>query len=314
MRGFFPKDSVLRIASFIIAIILWFYVILVVDPSVDIVVKDIPLRYSNQDVLGEKGLSVVIDPDATVELKIRGSRKKIANIENKNIYATVDLANMNSVGTFNLPISISIPYEYEEIVSKKPNNATVVIDEISTAERKVKIKTVGSVANGYMAGTPVHSVEKVTLKGAKSMVEQIYGVEAVLDFDSRTGEINDREKLYFTDSNGKRIDADDVVYQAVSIDVDTVEINCPVMKLKTVPVTVDAAGLGEDFKLSLQPSNVTIYAENEILAEVTEIAAEIVDVKKLTEEGVLKVELQIPEGVSMRDGIKEVTVKVEKKD
>ncbi len=314
MKGFFPKDSVLKIVSFIIAIILWFYVILVIDPSVDILVKDIPLRYSNQDVLGEKGLSVVIDPDATVELKIRGSRKKIANIENKNIYATVDLANMNSVGTFNLPISISIPYEYEEIVSKKPNNATVVIDEISTAERKVKIKTVGSVANGYMAGTPVHSVEKVTLKGAKSMVEQVYGVEAILDFDSRTGEINDREKLYFTDSNGKRIDADDVVYQAVSVDVDTVEINCPVMKLKTVPVTVDATGLGEDYKLLLQPANVTVFAENEILAELSEISAGAIDVDLLTTEGTQVLELQIPDGVSMRDGIKKVTVKAEKRD
>ena len=314
MKSFFPRDSVLKIASFIIAIILWFYVILVVDPSVEIVVKDIPLRYANQNVLEEKGLGLVVDPDATVELKISGSRKKIANIENKNIYATVDLANMNSVGTFTLPISISIPYEYDEIISKKPNNATVVIDEISTAEREVKIKTTGSVANGYMAGTPVHSVEKVMLKGAESLVEKVAGVEAVLDFDGRTGEINDRERLYFVDSSGKRIPSEDVVYQAVTIDVDTVEINCPVMKLKTVPVSVDAAALGSGYKITLQPSNVTVYAENEILDELTEIVADAIDAEKLLVEGTQTLTLQVPEGVSMRDGIKEVTVKIEKNE
>ncbi len=314
MKSFFAKDSVLKVVSFVAAILLWFYVILIVDPSVDIVVKDIPLRYANQDVLAERGLSLVVDPDATVELKIRGSRKKIANIENKNIYATVDLANMNSVGTFTLPIGISIPYEYDEIISKKPNNATVVIDEITTAERPVKIKTVGSVASGYIAGTPTHSVEKVTLKGAAALVDRIAGVEAVLDFDGRTGEINDRERLYFVDENGKKIPSDDVVYMAVTIDVDNVEINCPVMKLKTVPVVVDTAVLNGEYKVTLQPSNVTIYADNKILEEITEISAGALNVAVLAEDGVQTVELIIPEGVSMRDGIKEITVKAEKNE
>ena len=314
MKGFFLKDSSLKGISFVVAVLLWFYVILVVDPSVDIPVRDIPLRYANQNLLEERGLSLVADPNATIELKIRGSRKKIANIDNKNIYATVDLSNMTKVGTFTLPISISIPYEYDEIVSKKPNNATVVIDRIVTASRNVEIKTEGSVANGYIAGTPTTSTASVTLKGASMLVDRIHGVAATLDFDGRTGDISDKEKIYFVDSNGKKIDDKDSIYDWVSVDVDKVDIKCSVMKLKTVPVKVDTSSLGDGYKVTIQPSNVTIYAENEILSGIDEIVARPISSNTLSEEGKQTVELVVPEGVLMRDGIKEVMVKAEKKD
>ncbi|MBQ9757386.1 MAG: hypothetical protein IJW15_03080 [Clostridia bacterium] len=314
MKGFFAKDSVLKVVSFVIAVLLWFYIIAVVDPSVDITVRDIPIRYQNQAMLEERGLSLVADPDASVELKIRGSRKKIASIDNKNVYATVDLANMTKVGTFSLPISISVPYEYDEIVSKNPYNASVVIDKIVTAERTVDVVTTSSVANGYIATTPVPSVKTVTLKGASTLVEKIRGVAATLDFDGRSAEIKDKAELYFVDGNGKKIDKNDSIYSSVEMSMDSVEITCPVFKIKTVPVVVDDSSIKSEYKVSVQPSNVTVYAENGVLENVTEILVERLDVAKLKEEGMQTVGLVIPEGVSMRDGITEITVKAEKRN
>ncbi len=314
MKGFFAKDSVLKVVSFVIAVLLWFYIIAVVDPSVNITVKDIPIRYQNQAMLEERGLSLVVDPDASVELKISGSRKKIANIDNKNVYATVDLANMTKVGTFSLPISISVPYEYDEIISKNPYNASVVIDKIVTAERPISVFASGSVANGYIADEPVTSVKTVTLKGASTLVEKVRSVAAVLDFDGRSAEIKDKSKLHFVDANGKIIDERDNIYSVVKMNIESVEIVCPVFKVKTVPIVIDDSSLKSDYKVSVQPSNVTIYAENEILSEITEIMAARIDVAKLKEEGTQTVGLDIPEGVSMRDGITEITVKAEKRN
>ena len=97
------------------------------------------------------------------------------------------------------------------------------------------------------------------------------------------------------------------------MNINAVEIKCPVMKLKTVPVEVDTSALGQGYKVTIQPSNVTVYAENAILETISEITASI-DVDALAEEGVQQVKLVIPEGVSMRDGITEVTVKAEKRD
>ncbi len=312
MKSFFIKDSTLKVLSFIIAVVLWFYVILVIDPSVDITIRHIPLRYVNQSVLEERGLSLVEDPDLTVELKIRGSRKKIANIDNKNIYATVDLANMTKVGTFTIPISISIPYEYEEIVNKKPNNATIFIDKIITAQRGIKVETTGSVASGYIAGVPVPSVDVVTIKGASTLIEKIKDVGVTLDFDSRTGEINDREKIYFINSEGQRIEETDPIYQSVVANVDAVEVKCPVMKTKTVPVEISPS-LGDEYKVTVQPPNVTIYADSDLLDEVSQITANV-NPDTLRTEGEQQTTLNIPDGISMRDGITTVTVLAEKKN
>ena len=314
MKDFFLRDSVLKVISFIIALLLWFYIIAVVDPSVDVTVKDIPIRYTNDALIEDKGLCLIRDEKTTVELKIRGSRKRIANIDEKNIYATVDLANINKTGTFSLPIAISIPYEYDEIVSKKPYNANVMIDKVVTTQREVKVMTLGSTANGYIAGTPVPSINTVRLSGASTMIERISSVGVELDFDGRAADIKDTEKLFFVDKDGKKISEDSLVYDLVAMNVETIEVECPVYKQNTVPVKVDAKASGgvENYKISVQPANVTIYAENEILETVNEVLTNVVNLDEITEEPVT-VEIKLPDGVFLRDGVNVVTVKAEKR-
>ena len=314
MKDFFLRDSVLKIVSFVVALLLWFYIIAVIDPSVDITVKDIPIRYTNEQLVVDKGLCLVSDDDTTVELKIRGSRKRIANIENKNIYATVDLANISKTGTFSLPIAISIPYEYDEIVNKKPYNANVFIDKVVTVHREVKVGTSGSTANGYIAGTPVPSVTTIKLTGAATMIDTISGVGAELDFDGRTADIKDTEKLFFLDKNGKKISESNKIYELVKMDIETVDVECKVYKQKTVSVKVNAKASGgvDGYKISVQPEHITIYAENEVLETVNELRTKPVNLDEITT-GSITVGIELPEGVFLRDGVDVVTVKAEKR-
>ncbi len=314
MKDFFLKDSVLKVISFVIALLLWIYIIAVVDPSVDVTVKDIPIRYTNEDQLTEKGLCLVSDKKDVVELKIRGSRKRIANIDNKNIYATVDLSNINKTGTFSVPIAISIPYEYNEIVNKKPYNLDVLIDEIVTAERDIKVMTTGSTANGYIASSPIIPIGTVELTGARSLIESIKNVGVLVDFDGRAADIKDTEKLFFIGKDDKRIDGGDFIYDLVKMSEEEITVEFPVYRLKTVPVKADIKGTGniEDYKVSLQLENVTIYASNEILDEVEEIWTEPIMVSQMENQS-KSIGLKLPEGVFLRDGISEISVKVEKR-
>ena len=85
-------------------------------------------------------------------------------------------------------------------------------------------------------------------------------------------------------------------------------------KQKTVPVKVDAKASGgvESYKISVQPANVTIYAENEVLETVNEVLTNAVNLDEMTEESVT-VEIKLPDGVFLRDGVDVVTVKAEKR-
>ncbi len=315
MKTFFSKDSVLKVVSLIIAILIWFYIIIVVDPSVDVTIRDIPVKYVNQDVLSDSGLCLVNDQTAKVELKIRGSRKKIVNIDNKNVYATVDVSNISRTGTFSLPIGLSIPYEYSEIVSKKPYNAEVVVDKKESKDVEISIVKSGSVANGYIGGEARTEDSGVKLTGAKSLLDNIGGAAVRFDYDDRAANINDTAKLYMLDRNGKIIEEDNYLYDMVEMDITETKISCPVYKLKNVPVKLNIAD-GVDlrnYKVSIQPSNVSVYGENEILGEVSEIFTGQFNIDEIAEEGTGTVKLVIPEGIKMRDAVTEVTVKAERR-
>ena len=92
-------------------------------------------------------------------------------------------------------------------------------------------------------------------------------------------------------------------------------MECEIYKLKTVPVKVDAkTNIGIDrYKISVQPANVTIYGESELLETINELKTESVSIDNLEEE-VVSAALVIPEDIKLRDGITEISVKIEKRD
>ena len=97
---------------------------------------------------------------------------------------------------------------------------------------------------------------------------------------------------------------------------DEIEIECPVYKVKTVPVTVDFGGdvNTDEYKITVQPSNLSVYADNDTLAQLTEIKTEPVDFNVLKEKGTVTSGIAVPEGVYLRDGITEITVKLAEKN
>lgn len=310
MKDFLSKDSVLKAISFIVAVLIWIYIIIVVDPLVDVTVRDIPVRYANRTMLTEQGLCVLDGGDNIVELKIKGSRKKIANIDNKNVYATVDLGSITRTGRYTLPVNISIPYEYSEILSKKPYSIEVNIDKLAREERNVEIIAEGEVAEGYIAGKPVSDISKVEVEGPASVLAEVKRVCATFDYEERAADIKETAEIHVLDANGKRID------DKIKLGTDKTEIQCPVYKLKTVPVTVDygAEVNTDEYRITVQPSNLSVYASNELLAELSEIFTERVSFDELKENKSVICGIVVPEGVSLRDGITEITIKLAEKN
>ena len=312
MKKFFSKDYILKLVSFIIAIIIWCYIIIVLDPPVDVVVKDIPIRYVQQNALMDQGLSIVSESKSTLELKIRGSRKKLANVNSKNILATVDLSSVTKSGMQVLPIDLSIPYEYSEIVTKKPYNVELNIDKIVEEKRNIQVKTVGNPEPGYIAGTVIANPQTVLLKGAASVISRISSVRVSVDVNKANKDITEVEKIEFVDSSGNVITGDDEM-DLVSSDVLKVEIFCPIMKLKTVPIKADLSShLPAGKTISIQPNAVTVYGYEEELSGIEEIKTTRVSVNTLINAGSVSVDIRLPENLKLRDDVSSVTIKLNK--
>jgi len=310
LKKFFSNDSFLKIFSFVIAIIIWFYIIIVLDPPIALVVRDIPIRYVQQNVLTEQGLSIVDESQSTIELKIEGSRKKIVNINSKNVLATVDLSAVTKAGKHTLPINLSIPYEYKEIVSKKPHSVEVVVDKLVEEKRNIRIKTTGNPETGYIAGTPEINPKTVLLKGAASIISNVADVRVTVDIDDRKEDLTDNIEIELVDTSGNVITERSEIYELISADVSEVEIFCPILKLKTVPIKVQLSGtVPEGANVSVQPNMVTVFGYEEDIEKIEEILTKEISVETVLGAG-QSVELVLPENIALRDSVSTVTVKI----
>lgn len=312
MKKIFQKDSFLKVFSFIIAIIIWFYIIIVLDPPVVTTIRDIPISYTQQNALLDQGLSIVDEDADSVEIKLEGSRKRLVNIDSKNIAAIVDLSSVTKAGTHTLPISISIPYDYLEIVSKKPDTVEVTVDRLVEEKRNIRVKTIGNPEAGYIAGTVELNPSTVLLRGAASVVSQISDVVVSVDVSKRKTDLVDTAKIEFIDSEGNTLLEDDEIFELLSADVTEVQLKCPIMKLKTVSINAaldSPAAEGET--ISVQPNTITIYGYEEDIEAIEEIQTEPVSLDQLRREGTVNVGIKLPENVMLRDNVTTVTVKLD---
>lgn len=313
MKSFFAKDAALKIISFIISIILWIYIIAVIDPAVDVTVRDIPIQYIEQIKLADKGLSVLDYNKPTVEVKIRGSRKRLAKLDAKNVAATVDLSSVTEIGTHSLPVNITVPYEYQEVIFKKPSVVDVTVDKIVEERKNIEIIAKNGLKSGYIAGDIKVTPSSVLLKGASAIVNQVSSAKVELDYVESSADIYQSAKIMLFDSAGQLLESDNRLYQ----DVTSVDLYCPVMELKTVPVKVRYTGYlpgnidSDDVKFTVIPSAVTIYAESDVVRNIDSISTLEVPLNNIRRTTETTVDLQIPDNISMRDDVRKVTVKIE---
>lgn len=312
MKKFFGNDSVLKVFSFIIAIIIWFYIIVVLDPPVEMTIRDIPIRYIQQNALLEQGLSIVGESKGTVEIKLKGSRKRLVNIDSGNILATVDLSSITKAGKHSLPVNLSVPYEYLEVVSKKPYNVDVTIDKLVEEKRNIRVKTSGSPEAGFIAGDAETNPKTVLLKGAASVISRIADVRVSLDIANASEDLKTTAKIELVDADGKVIEDNNEIMELISSDINKAEVFCPIMRLKTVPIKANCdLELPEGASLSVQPNTITIYGYEEDVEGVEEIlTAKITSLSEIKDGKTINCGIILPENIKPRDDVSTVNVKM----
>lgn len=311
MKKFFERDSVLKIFSFVIAIIIWFYIIIVLDPPVVTVIRDIPIRYTQQNALLGQGLSIVDENASSVEIKLEGSRKRLVNINSKNISASVDLSSVSKAGTHTLPVTLAIPYDYLEVVSKKPDMVEVTVDKLVEEKRNIRVKTTGNPEAGYIAGTVELNPSTVLIKGAASVVSQISDVIVTVDVSKRKTDLTDTAEIQFIDSDGRTLPDDDEIFELISADISEVQLKCPIMKLKTVSIKADIdSALAEGETISVQPNTITIYGYEKDIEQIEEIMTQKISIETLRNEKIVNADIMLPENLKLRDNVTFVTVKL----
>jgi YbbR domain-containing protein len=105
IKELFKQDAFLKIISVFIAIILWSYVSLVLDPEIEKEFPNIPVKFINEQELINSGMTL-INSEYSVNFVVKGRRNIINSINKEKIFASADLSGLSKLGRNEIEVKI----------------------------------------------------------------------------------------------------------------------------------------------------------------------------------------------------------------
>lgn len=307
MINLFNNNKTMWVVSIIVATLLWMYVISDKNPEILDNINDIPVSLINKETLEEKGLVISNPQDYTMDIRVYGRKSKLYRIEKESIKVEADLSRLNSKGKHFLPVSIYGIPEDIEIRSKSPDAIEIVLDQIVTQDRNIKINVTGNPAEGMASLSYISNPTKATIEGAETILNSVSEVIAEMDISNATGELSRKLPLKAVDINGKEV-------EGISITPQNVDVTIPIGPTKSVPVEVQIDGeLSEDYIITnvvTNPTDIRIGGISDKLNNIDSISTESINIEGKTESFEKKIKLLLPEGVEVINGEAAIIVKV----
>ncbi len=306
IRRFFERDSVLKIISFLAAILVWLYVIYIEDPNINITVDDIPVYYKTSELAD--GLAVISYDVKEVDVKISANRSDIVNLEDEEIEAYIDLSKISEPGKYdNVKINVSTINKSVDIVNRSDKRCSVQIDEIVSKKVSVGVELTGDIPEGYaVTSEPVVFIDSTTITGPKTYIDSVKHAFIKVNCDNLKESKTISSDIYLLDKKGVMIDSKHEAYKHIKLSDKKSSAYVSVGKTKNVDIIVSGAEHGKTYSVS--PSFVEIYSKNK---GIDYIYTESIANKKPDKSGNISLKLIIPDGVELMSGNDEVTVNIE---
>ena len=262
------NNTALAVLSLLIAVIVWFMISISLNPSEPKTLEKIPLSLDTAGTsVEENGLSAYDCDVQEVNIKIRGSKTQIRNLNKDTLVAYVDFNNVETPGQRALPIKVKstsgIDFELESVT---PSSATVSIDKFSSREIAVTPKLTNvTFAEGKVPDDYICEPSTITVQGPSKLLDKIetcyvYSDTEFHDKDSSFNVHADTVQLYSAD--GVELDQSQIICSPLSF-----EITVPVLTQKTVKPIVQIINAPDNFdkntlKLKMSPDTLVIASNN----------------------------------------------------
>ncbi len=284
-----------------ISIGLWFYVVVVEEPNTTMEISGIPITFTNEDVLEERGLMITEGQDQTVTLTVTGPSTTLAQLNNNkaNITLSIDVSKITSAGEQQMAYSISLPTGYSlrvTVTDRSPSNVEFTVSNYVSKEIQVYGSFTGTLADGYMRDEFEITPSTITVSGPEEEIEQISYALVTLDGEELSESVTMEAAAFsLIDTQGEEF-----VSKLVTCSVDAVEVTMPVVKTAEVDLTVDlltGGGITEEnmsefVECVIEPAQITVSGEEEALSSLSELVLGEIDLA--TVEGTETFTFEIP--------------------
>lgn len=290
----------LKIASVIMSLLLWFYVINQGDVTAGAKTISVNLQYKN--VATELNVS---GPEQ-VTVKLWGSFHGTANI-----VAYVDLNGMGE-GVHQAPVKLE-SVQGAMFTSVQPSQVEIKLEKLGEKALQIKQEVKQNPPTGYQVASVLLSPDRCLVRGAAEAVARVTGVVAPLDLSSVKDIATVKSTLQAIDADGK------VISEGIQIVPATISVAVVLEKkqlTKKVNIKPQYSGtvatgftLGE---VKSDPVQVTVLGDQTRVEALNEIATKPIDISGKQEDFTTLVELVQPEGVVITPTRVNVSVKISK--
>lgn len=243
MKKLLTRNLGLKLASLLLAFVLWFLVAQIYDPKDTVTFDNIQVRLINTELLDEEGkVYEVLDNSNLVRVTVTGPQSIVkSELRRSDIVAEADMSKLTDINT------IAITYYCENIsndsVEIKGNHDSVRLNVEDKTSKWIKLEsnTMGDVASGYMIGNVTLDQTNIEVTGPKSAISQVdhAGVDINVTDSTTSLSANVDIKLYDADDN-------ELVLESVKKNVDSAYMTVEVLATKEVPVEIEYMGVPED--------------------------------------------------------------------
>ena len=243
MKKLLTRNLGLKLASLVLAFVLWFLVAQIYDPKDTVTFNNIQVRLTNTDLLEEEGkVYEVLDNSNLVRVTVTGPQSIVkSELRRSDIVAEADMSKLTDINT------IAITYYCENIsndsVEIKGNHDFVRLNVEDKTSKWIKLEstTIGEVASGYMIGNVTLDQTNIEVTGPKSAIAQIdhAGVDINVADSTSSLSANVDIKLYDADDN-------ELILDTVKKNVDSAYMTVEVLATKEVPIEIEYMGVPED--------------------------------------------------------------------
>lgn len=227
----------LKLASLLLASLIWFLVAKFGDPLVTVTFPNVRVILKNTELLDrENKVYEVLDKTDTVRVTVRIPNSMRGQLRASDIVAEADMNKLTDINT--IAISYYIPNVEEDSVSGDHDVVRLSVEERMTKWIRLQSQIKGEVAENYaIAGTSADQ-NRIEVSGAKSMIEKISYASVELDVTGATNTISMNVEPQLYDAEGKRLDL-----MGITQNVDYVHMTVEILATKEVPVIYTVTGI-----------------------------------------------------------------------
>ena len=243
MKKLLTRNLGLKLASLVLAFVLWFLVAQIYDPKDTVTFNNIQVKLVNTELLDEEGkVYEILDNSNMVRVTVTGPQSIVkSELRRSDIVAEADMSKLTDINT------IAITYYCENVsndsVEIKGNHDSVRLNVEDKTSKWIRLEstTVGEVADGYMIGNVTLDQTNIEVTGPKSAILQIdhAGVDINVADSTSSLSANVDIRLYDADDN-------ELTLETVKKNVDSAHMTVEVLATKEVPIEIEYMGVPED--------------------------------------------------------------------